>query len=93
MLRYRLVCGITDECWQNCLPSEEALTLEKAMKILLAFEEAECEVNALNEPKQVNALHKATHGPQNQTKPAHSTAISIEGSAGGCHLSKSASTT
>ena len=56
MLRGRLICVIGEEHWQKCLLSEEALTYEQAVKVLLALENHE--VKDMPGQKQlVNQIH------------------------------------
>ena len=76
MLRDRLVCGIAQQQWQKRLLSEDGLTYDKAVKLLLSMESAEQEVRDLSGgpgPKQVNRLSrsKASHAKQpHQSKGA-----------------------
>jgi len=56
MLRDRLVCGIGDERWQKRLLSEEALSYDKAVKILLSLEAAELEVKDMYGQKPVHQI-------------------------------------
>ena len=48
MLRDRLVCGVAHMKWQQRLLSEEGLTYDKALKLLLAMESAEKEAKDLS---------------------------------------------
>ena len=48
MLRDRLVCGVAHVKWQQRLLSEEGLTYDKALKLLLAMESAEKEAKDLS---------------------------------------------
>jgi len=56
MLRDRLACGIGDECWKKRLLSEEALSYDKAVKILLSLEAAELEVKNMYSQKPVHQI-------------------------------------
>jgi len=44
MIRDRLVCGISNERWQQKLLAEKNLTYDKAYKLLLSLEASEKEV-------------------------------------------------
>ena len=58
MLRDKLICGIGEEQRQKCLQSEEALTYDKAVKVLLALETAVHEIKDMQGQKQVvNQIH------------------------------------
>ncbi len=59
MLRDRLICGIAHPQWQKRLLSEEGLTYDKAVKLLLSMESADIEVKGLGsqtakQPQPVN---------------------------------------
>ena len=57
MLRDRLVCGIAEQRWQKRLLSEEGLTYDKAMKILLSLESADQEVKDMHAAEPKLAVH------------------------------------
>ena len=58
MLRDRLVCGIAEQRWQKRLLSEEWLTYNKAMKILLSLESADQEVKDMHAAEPKLAVHQ-----------------------------------
>ena len=70
MLRDRLVCGIGDERWQKRLLSEEALSYDKAVKILLSLEAAELEVKDMYGQKPVHQIRRNQSASRSQPPAA-----------------------
>ena len=63
MLRDRLVCGIANVKWQQRLQSEEALTYDRTLKLLLAMEAAEKEARDIYGIKDVHNVHHKCLSP------------------------------
>ena len=83
MIRDRLVCGIANEKWQQCLLAEDDLSYDKATKLLLSFEAAE-EMKDLvrdkSEKPEVHQVHMRQppkKSSQGTRKSNHVTAVEV----------------
>ena len=69
MLRDRLVCGVANVKWQQRLLSEEALTYDRTLKLLLAMEAAEKEARDISGIKDVHNVHHKRLSPIYNSHP------------------------
>ena len=63
MLRDRLVCRVANVKWQQRLLSEEALTYDRTLKLLLAMEAAKKEARDISGIKDVHNVHHKRLSP------------------------------